>query len=438
MSPKPVTIQLRRGFTLLELLVVIAIIGILASLTISVMNGVTDQALREATKATVQKVNGLLQQRIESFDRSFTGERREQAIKNVRNVLETAIIAAQGNPFLLSENETAMSILAKKLEFRFQFPQRVQDRLGAPYSRDPQATGTGSLVALPPGGVPLPQSLYEEILFPVARAELLEEQVVTLPLDASERNLIDARVSQKWTNHDRDTESSELLYFALIRSRIFGASVSGADEFSGSEIGDTDNDGLPEFVDAWGTPLQFYRWPTRLIDNDSPVPFDPVLSNLNDPTDLRTSSNPTGRQITDSERRVAGILLKGLPPAPGTISAVQQREFLLVDPDDPVGIVYQFLEDPTNVSMGINLHNYINEDTFHTIDTFHTPLIVSAGVDGITGLYEPWRTETGILGILAQPAGTNFTSASTIPTQAVEDAMRDNVTNRNRRAGGQR
>jgi hypothetical protein len=26
-------------------------------------------------------------------------------------------------------------------------------------------------------------------------------------------------------------------------------------------VGDTDGDGLPEFIDAWGEPLQFYRWP---------------------------------------------------------------------------------------------------------------------------------------------------------------------------------
>jgi hypothetical protein len=143
------------------------------------------------------------------------------------------------------------------------------------------------------------------------------------------------------------------------------------------------------------------------------------------------------RQITANERRVAGILLKGLPPAPEAFSGVPRREFLLVDPDDPVGLLYRFLEDPQLKGYGVTLENYINEDTFHTIDTFHTPLIVSAGGDGVTGLYEPWRTETGILGILAQPAGTNF-PASTIPTQAVEDAMQDNVTNRNRRAGGQR
>lgn len=418
MSPQPATLRSRRGFTLLELLIVIAVIGTLMSLTILVMNGMTDRALREATKATIQKINGLLQQRIESFDRAFRNERREVAIQNVRDVLEPVIAAAKGAPHSL-EDEPAVAILAKKLEFRFQFPQRVEDRLGAPNGRDPQAAGTG-LTA-----VDLPQSLYERIAFPVARTQLIEETGGT-PTEAD----INARVNENWARHDRDTESAELLYFALIRSESFGATVSGIDQFSGSEVADTDNDGLPEFIDAWGNPLRFYRWPTRLVDPNAPVPFDPVLSDPNDATDTRV--------ITGDERRVAGILLKGLPPAPGTIGSALQREYLLVDPDDPVGILYTFLENPQYVNLGVDLQDYINEDFFHTIDTFHTPLIVSAGVDGNLGLYEPWRNEVGILGILAQPDGTNFDSGSTVPTQTVEDAMLDNVTNRNRRAGGQR
>ena len=39
-------------------------------------------------------------------------------------------------------------------------------------------------------------------------------------------------------------------------------SVFSRDEFTDKEVQDTDNDGLPEFVDAWGQPLQFFRWPT--------------------------------------------------------------------------------------------------------------------------------------------------------------------------------
>ena len=38
-------------------------------------------------------------------------------------------------------------------------------------------------------------------------------------------------------------------------------SVFNRDDFTDREVQDTDGDGLPEFVDAWGQPLQFYRWP---------------------------------------------------------------------------------------------------------------------------------------------------------------------------------
>jgi hypothetical protein len=34
-----------------------------------------------------------------------------------------------------------------------------------------------------------------------------------------------------------------------------------------SNIRDTDDDGVPEIVDAWGTPIRFYRWPTDLLQS---------------------------------------------------------------------------------------------------------------------------------------------------------------------------
>ena len=79
-----------------------------------------------------------------------------------------------------------------------------------------------------------------------------------------------------------------------------------------------------------------------------------------------------------------------------------------------------------------------NEATYHTPDTYHTPLIVSAGVDGELGLREPSETvpASGIYGNLAQYAET--TASSPTPSAAVVDRLFDNVTNRNRRAGARR
>ena len=132
------------------------------------------------------------------------------------------------------------------------------------------------------------------------------------------------------------------------------------------------------------------------------------------------------------------MLVKGLPPAPILIGGATQRDMMLVDPDDPVGLLYTFIEDPQYKSMGIDLTAEYNEAKYHTPDTYHTPLVVSAGPDGFLGLREPTDTDSaaGIYGNLAQYAGT--TTTSPLPSTIVVDQLFDNITNRNRRAGARR
>ena len=52
-----------------------------------------------------------------------------------------------------------------------------------------------------------------------------------------------------------------MLYALLVEGHGPLGSVFSRDDFTDKEVQDTDSDGLPEFVDAWGQPLQFYRWP---------------------------------------------------------------------------------------------------------------------------------------------------------------------------------
>lgn len=56
-----------------------------------------------------------------------------------------------------------------------------------------------------------------------------------------------------------DYTPAELLY--LIVMGMEGASES----FSASEIGDVDDNGLREFVDGWGRPIMFIRWPAEFL-----------------------------------------------------------------------------------------------------------------------------------------------------------------------------
>jgi prepilin-type N-terminal cleavage/methylation domain-containing protein len=62
-------------------------------------------------------------------------------------------------------------------------------------------------------------------------------------------------------NHSHVTARAEMLYAILVEGSGPWGSVFSRDDFTDREVRDTDGDGLPEFVDAWGQPLQFFRWP---------------------------------------------------------------------------------------------------------------------------------------------------------------------------------
>lgn len=397
MKIAPTTAVDRKAFTLLELLIVMGIIAILMSLTFSVMYGLTSQAEAEATAATIRKVDGVLQQRIDAFNRAFKGARKDAAADIMRLKL------AQQN--IHGVREEVIEILAKKRSFRFEFPQRMAERYIEEHSSTtPRVSG-------------MADSVFTAIAAPYAREQLIAEGDPN-PSDTAVRD----RVVSNWAKHDPTTESAEMLYFALTSSASYGVGAVDSDRFNEREVADTDEDGLPEFVDAWGQPLRFYRWPTRLIDMNPPSPFLPDLADPADDTDVRA--------IGGLERETAGILIRGLSPPPLPLpNGALPRDLLLTDPDDPVGRLYSELERLNGANGKPLLATEFNEVNYHTPDTYHTPLIISPGLDADSGLLEPNDDLNGNLGNLAQLRG--------LPN-LVRDSFTDNITNRNRSAGARR
>ena len=67
--------------------------------------------------------------------------------------------------------------------------------------------------------------------------------------------------------HTHKTARSETLYALLVEGQGPYGSLFNRDDFNDSEVKDTDGDGMMEFVDAWGEPLQFYRWPIGYVSD---------------------------------------------------------------------------------------------------------------------------------------------------------------------------
>lgn len=365
----------RCGFTLVEILVVITIIVLLAALTLRIVGGVMANAKTAATSALLSKIQGRLNDRTQSL--------------SAVDMTQYNIQAANDSSLSLG-SPTEVEVVAKKILYKEAFPQT-----------------------------------WEEFndLWPEVWMEIRTDQLAKAGGSGSAS---DPPVLPT-TDLERAAESSEVLYALITRAPIVGkgkrkliSGVAGvqADEFNSQDIGDTDGDGLPEFIDAWGQPLRFYRWPTRLIRPDG-----------------------SGAVITQAQLETARTLIPNLPSLNYGVSDQVERERPLKDADDPFRAMLSFSDF---------------ENIYHTPDTYSVPLVVSAGPDEKLGLREPVElsTNTTYFGHLAQMgfgtdgqpglAGMDDDSNSTVdddtelgwPGSDELEELYDNLTNLNNRPAG--
>jgi prepilin-type N-terminal cleavage/methylation domain-containing protein len=287
------TIPARSGFTLIELMVVMAIIAVLVTFAVGTAFHTIKLSREKATSGLLTKINGLLQARIDGIARKDL----EGPVFQGRIVANLAV--AGGNARLAE-------VYARKQIAKLRLPQTWEEVHDAKLITDAEYTnlqnemtaatsGTGSLIA----------------------------------------------------------ESSEVLYFILTGSNAIGYVDQGVD-FTSQEVANTGCTSRPEFVDAWGNPLRFYRWPTRLLRPNG------VANGMPDPGFPMAFDEQTTR------------LLMPTLPAGGTTTRA-----LRTDPDDPT-----FQLDSIPMPMQF-------EDSYSTISTYSVPLVVSAGADEILGIEEP-------------------------------------------------
>ncbi len=210
---------------------------------------------------------------------------------------------------------------------------------------------------------------------------------------------------------DPRTQSSEAMYIFLTEMEAFGSPPVDADQFTSSEVADTDGDGLMEFIDAWGNPIRFYRTPTRLI---RPAPSS-------DPDDPQTLDNNGNYAFPVTSNYAQGI-------GPSLFFANMPSD-LTKDADDQLGVI---VKPRWRYGSGSQMSAQEFERRYHTPDTWSLPLILSAGPDGELGIFEA-SADTSDVNL----PSINGSGADSIKWRLAQpdynnlEAMLDNISNRN-------
>jgi prepilin-type N-terminal cleavage/methylation domain-containing protein len=298
------------GFTLPEIIVVVAIMLLLSTLLIVAVRNSLTSARIAATRATVRIADGILQSRIDAYKRS-----------------------------------------------RFSDPLFLES-----FDKLPKADGAGGVVWVPAQQVvpswcdneELRQLFVRKYLYSRAFPQTWSEVADWMGPDSGEQPPVVV---------NRATEPAEVLLFLLTRSAA--TFQIDAESLNPDHIRDTDGNGKPELLDAWGNPVRWYRWPTRLVRPGG-----------------WPNGAPTAPAISPDDLARARVLMPAVPgPQTGQLGTGALDDPLNNDPDDG-----QRVADPARQTC-VAPPDF--EDAFHTMRTWCMPLIVSAGPDGLLGLNEP-------------------------------------------------
>lgn len=280
----------RKGFTLLELLVVISIISILTTLVTVASVQAIIYAKTAATKSTIKKLDEAILERINGNVRfhEWPDHRLRRRWNQSGWLVEWQTLVSAHQNQIADLNEAYKS-LSRKYTLREMLPMTRSELRGCYWCRAQYPTQAACNAA-------------------------------TQDIDSN----------------------GEVLYYALLNAPVFSGQRIDEELFSSKELVDTDGDGFFEVADAWGNPIRFYRWPTRIINGGT---------SLNLPWD----NNP--------ER---DVLIPNIP----------QRDGLKNDPDD---VMANLAIPDVNPIVSV----------FHDARTWHVPMVVSAGQDEKLGLEEP-------------------------------------------------
>jgi len=331
----------RRAFTLIELLVAISLIATVAGMFLVAYRSAATEASNVRTSSTIRKISDVLTARMQEYE-SFRLEPQAidasvapSAATGFR--FRTTQIPGNATP-LPNPNQEGLTILRERARLMSLRQTIVQELPEHP--DDLKWTTTwyaGGNVeqhlqnwlcnahALPTGlFAPGRGTMFSVIDLSQRTRSIIRRLSVVDPMTGAISPI------PGW---ELRNANAELLYLIIEDSSYNGSSA--LELFGKSEIRDTDGDGLREFVDAFGNPIRWIRWPSAsgIGLRTHPDLLDPALAGMDvhgDPMD-RSKSDP-GYAPYSTFRDLIG--LRPLVVSPG----VDRRFGIRMQLDDPISI----------------------------------------------------------------------------------------------------
>lgn len=211
----------KKAFTLIELLTVVVIISMMATFSLIAVNSSVNGAKESKTRGTIQKLDSAFQEIFEKYQDKYDNILNE-CVDSSGAVVTTTMLNTLNKEQLVELKQHLMYDL-----MRMEMPAHWFDVI--------QAVNTGTQV--------LPISMGTPDFY------------------VKQPAVFDYYVQMSKTISNWDEGAAELLY--LIVANLNPEALAN---FRGNEIGDVNGNGINEFHDGWGRPIQFIRFAPALTD----------------------------------------------------------------------------------------------------------------------------------------------------------------------------
>ena len=260
----------RDGFTLVELLVVISIMGFIGGMFAIAYRGAQQESNTQKTRSTVEKISRIVVSAYEDYTSeplaiSYNQMWDDMSWMNWTFVNTNPVERARSR--LQRIDRTALLYIRDRI--RLEMPDHPDD---IKWTRDRTNSISGNGID--------PDSIIRTVVTG-CRGEIGVLVNTALPTRAirlmRKLSVIDNGYYRPIIDWEVTNANAELLFAIVEDATADGATALEA--FGASEIGDTDGDGLKEFIDAWGNPIGWIRWPSGSPEVlfSHPDPLDPRL-----------------------------------------------------------------------------------------------------------------------------------------------------------------